>query len=309
MIPGSSVHENLIHANYHAPRGRQRLYTLAGQLSQRYLYPSDLVVGVIGAEGAGKSILIKGLFPGLELTNDDNGVNVRPTPLFDFSPDDYFSGHTFHIDIRYESAFRQKHEIKSAINRAVEHNRRVIIEHFDLIFEMLGYNAQIIFGIGEEVIVCRPTVFGPFPSAIKKEVERTIAYRLMAHSAEDITELVMQEAFNYEPPALHSNVKHGFVLGFDRKPSFDLEWLESKVLEIIEQDLPIEQVDENHIRVGKYMMYCTGTRTHVRSSGMIENFRIRKQFEYDPIAKEYLLVGIVGRPEIDGVDELVPLFD
>ncbi|MEW6711373.1 MAG: hypothetical protein AB1403_16230, partial [Candidatus Riflebacteria bacterium] len=60
--------ETLIYSVYYAPRGRPRLYTLAGQLAGRYLTPDDLLIGIIGAEGSGKSTLIKGLFPGLELT-------------------------------------------------------------------------------------------------------------------------------------------------------------------------------------------------------------------------------------------------
>ena len=63
----------------------------------------------------------------------------------------------------------------------------MIVEHFDQIYDALGFNAQILFGIGEEIIVARPNVFGPFPAAIKAVVEKTIKYRLMAHSAEDIT--------------------------------------------------------------------------------------------------------------------------
>ena len=111
-------YETLIFAAYYAPRGRQRLYMVASELSQRYLYPTDLIVGIIGAEGAGKSTLIKGLFPGLELTNDDDGVNLQPTPLFNFTPGDYFAPHTFHIDVRYELAFQQRYEIVEAITNA-----------------------------------------------------------------------------------------------------------------------------------------------------------------------------------------------
>ena len=148
--PQRTVHrETLIYATYYAPRGRNRLYLVAAELSQKYLTPTDLVIGVLGAEGSGKSTLMKGLFPGLELTNDDDGINVRPTPLIDFDPKDAFSGHTFHIDVRYELAFHQKFELTEVIHKAVTHGRRVIIEHFDLVYQALGYNAQVLFGIGE----------------------------------------------------------------------------------------------------------------------------------------------------------------
>ena len=63
--PQRTVHrETLIYATYYAPRGRNRLYLVAAELSQKYLTPTDLVIGVLGAEGSGKSTLIKGLFPG-----------------------------------------------------------------------------------------------------------------------------------------------------------------------------------------------------------------------------------------------------
>ena len=41
-------YETLIYAVYYAPRGRLRLYMVASELAQRYLYPTDLVVGIIG---------------------------------------------------------------------------------------------------------------------------------------------------------------------------------------------------------------------------------------------------------------------
>jgi len=302
-------YETLIYAAYYAPRGRQRLYMVAGELSQRYLYPTDLIVGVIGAEGSGKSALIKGLFPGLELTNDDDGVNVRPTPLFGFSPDDYFAAHTFHVDIRYELAFHQPFEIVEAITKAVSHGRRVVIEHFDLISDALGYSAQIIFGIGEEIIVARPSVFGPFPSAIKAVVEKTIKYRRMAHSAEDITGFVLQRDYNSQMPVHHSDVKHGFVINFPTKPEIDLAELETKVKKIIELNLPITPAGENRIAIGEHVIPCTGTRIHVKRTGEIRNFRLVKNFNYHPISKEYLLIGIVGPREPSGYEDITRVID
>ena len=296
--------ETLIYATYYAPRGRQRLYMLGAELSRRYLYPSDLIIGIIGAEGSGKSTLIKGLFPGLELTNDDDGVNIRPAQLYAFSPDDYFSPHTFHIDVRYEKAFKQSWQIAEAVTAAVSHGRRVVVEHFDLLFETLGYNAQIIFGIGEEVIVARPGVFGPFPASIKAVSDKTIRYRLMAHSAEDITSYVLERDYNYRIPVHHSDVKHGFVISFQQLPGIDLEELESKVKEIIAADVPISPAGEDRISIGTHQIPCTGTRTHVKHSGQIENFRLLKEFRSHPLTREYMLVGIVGTHEPAGYEEI-----
>lgn len=297
-------YETLMYAVYYAPRGRLRLYMVASELAQRYLYPTDLVVGIIGAEGSGKSTLIKGLFPGLELTNDDDGVNLQPAPIYNFSPENYFAPHTFHVDVRFESAFKQRFEIVEAITKAVSHGRRVVIEHFDLIYEALGYNAQILFGIGEEIIVSRPNVFGPFPAAIKAVVDKTIKYRLMAHSAEDITGMVLERDYNYRIPIHHSDVKHGFVLNFPTKPEIDLNELEAKVKEIIRLDQPIVSEGEEGILVGESVIPCTGPRTHVQRTGQIKHFRLLKKFGYHPILKEYMLIGIVGPREPAGYDQL-----
>jgi len=286
-------------AAYYAPRGRKRLHLLGRDLAQRYLQPSDLLVGIIGAEGAGKSTLIQGLFPGLELTNDDDGANVKQNHLFSFSEESFFSPHTFHLDVRYELAFHQVYEIVDAIHQAIKNNRRVVVEHFDLIYEALGYNAQIIFGIGEEVKVYRPSVFWPSPLAIKQEVDETIKYRLMAHSAEDIISFILKRDYDFTPPVLHSEVKHGFVMAFHQKPSIDLAELEKKVQLIIELDLCIKPDKGDVITLGQDSVPCTGKRIHVKSTGEIENFRLLKDYKYDPITEQYLLVGFVGREKLE----------
>jgi GTPase SAR1 family protein len=308
QLPGiAGGGDTLIYSAYHAPRGRLRLYALASKLAERYLYPTDLLIGVIGAEGAGKSILIRGLFSGLELTNDDRSINQRPARLYEFDPNDCFSGHTFHVDIRHELAFRQPYEIAEAIHRAVSHGRRVVVEHFDLIYEALGCNAQMIFGIGEEVIVARPTVFGPFPAAVRKVVYHTIKYRLMAHTAEDLTGSVLERDYHYRKRLLHSDVTHGFVINFPEheKPAFDVVELEAKVNELIRRDLAVEPAGDDVIRIGDALIYCTGTRTHVKSTGQIEQFRLVRELRYNPISHEYLLIGVVGRREPAGFEELM----
>ena len=298
-------YETLIYSTYYAPRGRQRLYMLGNELSHRYLYANDLIIGVIGASGSGKSTLVRGLFPGLELTNDDDGANVRQALIYDFDADDYYSPHTFHLDVHYELAFRQRWEIAEAITKAVSRGRRVVIEHFDLIWETLGYNAQILFGIGEEVIVARPGVFGPFPEAIRNIVSRTIKFRLMAHSAEDLTTLVLEREYHYKRRVLHSDVKHGFVINFPEKPDIDIAQLEAKVREVIHRDIPIAARGEDRITIGEDEIFCTGVRTHVKSSGQIENFRLAKEYRYHPIFREYMLVGLVGTQEPAGYEQIL----
>ena len=303
------IKESLIYSTYYAPRGRQRLYMLGSDLSQRYLYPTDLLIGIIGTEGSGKSTLIQGLFPGLHLTNDDDGVNTVPAPIYDFDHNNFLSGHSFHIDVRFELAFKQAYEIAEAIKYVVSHGRRVVVEHFDLIYEALGFNAQVIYGIGEEVIVARPSVFGPFPKNIKTIVDKTIKYRFMAHSAEDITSYILEKNYNYTRDVLHSDVKHGFVISFPKKPAIDIEELEHKVLEIIQKDLKVNPNGEDQIKIGDMDIFCTGIRTHIHSTSDIENFRLLKDYLHDPITKEYLLVGIVGRKEIVGFEDMGEVLD
>ncbi|MCH5278819.1 MAG: alanine-tRNA synthetase second additional domain-containing protein [Christensenellaceae bacterium] len=285
---------------FFAPRGRDRIYDLGMQLAQMYLSPYDKLIGIIGESGSGKSMLIKGMFPGLELTNDDNGVNTRPLPILDQEDYGFFTAHTYHLDIRFEAAFAQMHELAEAILRAVQNGKRVIVEHFDMIYPFLKINAHLLIGVGEEIMVTRPTVFGPLPQEIYDRVSRSVVYRRMAHSAEDLCEYFMpDEDFKR---CRHSDIKHGFVLAFDKtKPDFDLNELESKVLNAIAQDLTISYVDEGHILIGDALHPCTGPRTHMPSTGHIENFRLIKKYFYDPIADRYLLAGRVG-PHLDGED-------
>lgn len=284
-----------LYSVFFAPRGRDRIYDLGMQISQMYLSPYDKLIGIIGESGSGKSMLIKGMFPGLDLTNDDNGVNTRPLPLLDQDEDGhgFFKAHTYHVDIRFEAAFTQMHVLAEAIMRAVQNGKRVIVEHFDLIYPILRVNANLLIGMGEEVIITRPTVFGPQPQAIYDIVSRSVRYRQMAHTAEDLVEFYMPEAEFKR--CHHGDIKHGFLLVFEnRKPELDLDALEQKVKEAIAADYPISFYNEGHILIGDSLHPCTGPRTHVPSTGCIENFRLVKQVFYDPIGDSYLVAGRVG---------------
>ena len=133
-MPENAIQHSHIYSTYFAPRGRSRIFNLGIQLAQLYLSPFDQIIGVIGEAGSGKSVLIKGMFPGLELTNDDDGVNVRPLPILDQDAETgFFSPHTYHMDIRFEMGFHQLSELADAIRLAVRRGKRVVIEHFDLI--------------------------------------------------------------------------------------------------------------------------------------------------------------------------------
>ncbi|WHH61288.1 alanine-tRNA synthetase second additional domain-containing protein [Petroclostridium sp. X23] len=299
----SVAHEALMYAVYFAPRGKKRLYGLGHQLAQRHLSPFDKLIGFIGDAGAGKSLLIKGMFPGLELTNDDEGINMRPLPLLKNIDRGFFSSHTYHMDVRFESAFTQMHVLVDAVKKAVNQDKRVIVEHFDLIYPYLGLNAEVLVGIGEEVIVTRPNIFGPQPQDIADIVFKSIRYRKMAHTAEDLTSKVLEQEYGLTHPPDHGDVKHGFVLEFSEKPDMDIYEVEKKVLDYIENEIDICYLDDNHIRIGDEERYhCTGPRIHVRNAGEIENFRLLKEYKFDPISKIYNLVGLVGEQRTDSND-------
>lgn len=294
-------------STYFAPRGKSRMYALGMQLAQQYLSPRDKLIGVIGDAGSGKSALVAGMFPGLELTNNDDGVNVRPLPLMDMLEPgmkfSFFTPHTYHVDIRFENAFTQLNDLAEAILEALHRGKRVIVEHFDLVYPLLNINADLLIGVGEEVVLARPTIFGPEPQEICDIVYRSLPYRLMCHTAEDLCEIFLS------PEDLarcsYDDVHHGFVMSFPQyPPNIDLRELEAKVQDMIRQDLPIAYVDEDHISIGGEVHPCSGPRTHVHSTGQVKDFHLVYHFIHDTLNKRYLLVGCVGQKNLDRLRKL-----
>lgn len=160
--------ESFAHSVYYAPRGKDRLIFLGNNISQNHLQAGDKLIGFIGEAGVGKSLLIKGMFPGLTLTNDDEGINVRPLPLMGDYEKGEFESHTYHVDVRFETAFSQPWELARAIEKAILKGCRVVVEHYDLLESHFNITPEVLLGIGEEVLVTRPGVFGPFAAEIKK---------------------------------------------------------------------------------------------------------------------------------------------
>lgn len=285
--------KNHILSSYFAPRGHQRMYALGMQLAQLYLSPFDKLIGIIGEAGSGKSALLRGMFPGLELTNDDDGVYVRPLPILD-QEESYFSPHTYHLDIRFENGFTQMSVLADAISTALHNGKRVIVEHFDLIFPLLGFNANLLIGVGEQIFLARPTIFGPEPQEIREKVYDSLSYRLMAHTAEDLCELCMPA--DEMARCGHDDVKHGFAITFsETKPNLDIPDIEKKVNEMIAADLPVTYLDNNHISIDGRAHFCTGPRIHVSHTGQIQNFHLLHHLIYDRFSRRYMLVGCVGR--------------
>ena len=292
-------------SSYYAPRGHNRMYAMGMQIAQLYLNPHDRLIGIIGEAGSGKSALIRGMFPGLELTNDDNGVYVRPLPLLEqdrgFA---FFAPHTYHVDIRFENGFTQMATLADAITEALQKGRRVVVEHFDLVYPFLGANANILIGVGEQVLISRPNIFGPEPEEIRDVVYKSLPYRLMAHTAEDLCEMCMTE-YDRERCG-HDDVRHGFAIYFpDTPPEIDIPKLEEQVNAIIAENLPVGYVDDNHISVGDRIHKCNGPRIHVHRTGQIQNFRLMHHLIYDRFKRRYMLVGCVG----EGSDEVLKRLD
>ena len=302
MPYSARMQKSHLYSIFFAPRGNERMADLGMQIAQQYLSPFDKLIGLVGVAGSGKSMIIKGMFPGLELTNDDEGVNVRPLPLLNVDETGFYTPHTYHIDIRFESAFKQMHELADAILYAIGKGKRVIVEHFDLIYPQLGRNAHLLIGIGEEVIITRPTLFGPKPQEITDIVFKSINLRLMVHTAEDLCEYALArqgiEPHMYE----HADVHKGFILSFPSKPDIDLARLQEHVNDIIKRDLVVSYADENHIQIGDDLHKCTGPRMHVRSTSEVKKLTLLKDLLQEPITDRFLLVGVLG--EIEDINDI-----
>jgi len=291
------MQEFLLYSVYLAPRGNDRLMILGEQISHRHLSISDRLIGIVGDAGSGKSSLIKGMFPGLELSNHDTGMNPAKIMQIRDPIGSMEDAATFHMDMRFQTAFTQMHEIVTFVRTALVRRRRLIIEHFDLLYPYLDMNAEILVGIGEEIIIARPTVFGPSPKDIYDIVYPSAKYRKMAHTAEDITMLVIMKEYGMPRNWETTDVRKGFVMAFANNPNVsptELTALENRVKEIIAADLPVSYLNEEYIKIGDDNIKCAGPRIHVRSTGEIENFRLMKEIFHDTMRGEYMMVGLVG---------------
>lgn len=300
----TSDYHNHIYSLYFAPRGRERLLALGEQLAHMHLSHRDRLIGIIGDAGSGKSLIVKGLFPGVALSNDDDCLSSkRVMEIRNSELDQDFRTASYHIDMRFQMAFTQMYEIIDFVKSALNHNRRVIVEHFDLLYPALKINADIIIGIGEEIIVTRPNMFGPLPKDVHSVVVPSLKKRKMTHSAEDLTAYVL--ATDYQVPfrslkVINGDVRGGFVLNFPEELNIDLNELEGKVQKLIDQDLDISYYDENHIQIGhSALIPCTGPRIHIKNTSEIDSFKLLKEFKFDRETNRYAMVGTVGNRIID----------
>ncbi|MEG1548650.1 MAG: alanine-tRNA synthetase second additional domain-containing protein [Clostridia bacterium] len=302
MPYSARMQKNHLYSVFFAPRGNVRMVDLGMQIAQQYLSPFDRLIGLVGSAGSGKSMLIKGMFPGLELTNDDEGVNVRPLPLLNIDDTGFYTAHTYHIDVRFEMAFTQLHLIADAVDQALAKGKRVVVEHFDLLYPALKKNAHLLIGIGEEIIITRPTIFGPVPAELANIVFSSIEYRRKAHSAEDVCEFCLQTQEIGEHQMTHSDVRHGFILSFEDEPKIDFKALNVDMCKLIAADVPISYYDDSHILIGDSLHHCTGPRMHVTSTGQLGKVSLVPALLREPITENYLLVGVIGELTEDHTD-------
>ncbi len=290
----SFIQQYMVSAQYFAPRGKERLMFLGEQIAHKHLSYTDRLIGIIGDAGAGKSSFIKGMFPGLQLSNDDD--IVRPDKIMQVRTSfvDLEDSTAFHIDVRFQMAFTQMHEIAEFVQSLLERKRRIVVEHFELLYPLLGRNADLMIGIGEEIIVTRPSVFGPTPASVYNIVYESLKYRKMAHSAEDITMQVLTEEFGVsEDDYFSSDIRNGFVAKFPKKPEIDLPLVEARVKEEIAKHLQIAYVDDKHVMIGDKVICCDGPRFHVRNTRDIKDFSLYQELIFDPKTNTYCLVGLV----------------
>lgn len=279
-------------SQYFAPYGRENMLLMGEYISQRHLTYQDRLIGIIGRAGSGKSSLIRGMFPGLELSNDDDTLNPRKIMQVRADMLEHVQQTTtHHIDMRFQTAFTQMFEIVDFVNSALSKNKRVIVEHFELLYPALGVNADLLIGVGEEIIVTRPSVFGPSPQSISDIVGKSLSYRRMGHSMEDIITTILSQELGVPQTVFFSgNMRNGVVLKFSAKPELDIAELEKRVRKLVNEHVDIGYYDENHVQIGDKVIECDGPRLHVRNTSEISDFVFLPELVWDTQTNAYCLV-------------------
>ena len=294
----SLIQEYSIHSLYFAPRGKERLLFLGDQIGRRHLQYTDKLIGILGDAGSGKSSLIKGMFPGLELVNDDDRLDAKKIMRIRDMEEDFTNATTFHLDMRFQVAFTQMYEIVDFVNKALECNRRVIVEHFNMLFPVLQRPADLMVGIGKEIVVVRPTVFGPMPQEVYDLVHASLKYRKMAHTVEDITIQILKGEFHIDRDLFFSSdIQDGFLLRFTKEIELDFDRLSERIHKRLSENLHVHYLDENHIMIGDSTAHCTGPRLHLQNTSEVEGFSLVKGFIRDEKTDTYCLVGILHPSE------------
>ena len=80
MIYNNVRHECNLYNFFYAPRGNRRMMELGKKIAQMYLNPFDRIIGIIGAKDSGKSMMIKGMFPGIQVVDGDDEYDITIPP-------------------------------------------------------------------------------------------------------------------------------------------------------------------------------------------------------------------------------------
>ena len=156
MIYNNVRHECNLYNFFFAPRGNRRMMELGRVIAQMYLNPFDKIIGIIGAKDSGKSMLIQGMFPGIQVVEGDDEFDFINMPLMNADEVGFYTPRTFHVDVRAASQFFSLEKIAEAVRKVAEQNKRVIVEYFDMLYPVLKRNADLMIGIGGH---CDPPFF------------------------------------------------------------------------------------------------------------------------------------------------------
>lgn len=178
MIYNNVRHECNLYNFFFAPRGNRRVMELGMKITQMYLNPFDRIIGIIGAKDSGKSMLIKGMFPGIQTVESDDEYDILDMPLLNSEDVGFYTPRTFHVDVRAAMKYVSLERIAEAVHHVTSQQKRVIVEHFEILYPVLKRNADLLIGIGEEVIVTRPSLFGPLPGNIADIVFKSLVYQI-----------------------------------------------------------------------------------------------------------------------------------
>ena len=126
MIYNNVRHECNLYNFFFAPRGNRRVMELGRKITQMYLNPFDKIIGIIGAKDSGKSMLIKGMFPGIQMVESDDEFDILNMPLLNAEDVGFYTPRTFHVDVRSARKYVSLEEIAKAVHNVIGMNKRVI---------------------------------------------------------------------------------------------------------------------------------------------------------------------------------------
>jgi predicted GTPase len=78
MSYSDRMQRNHLYSVLLSPRGAPRMVDQGKQIAQQFLSPFDSLIGLIGDSGSGKSILLKGMFPGDRVDQRRRGGQCAP---------------------------------------------------------------------------------------------------------------------------------------------------------------------------------------------------------------------------------------